>query len=89
MIKQSLYSTLDPNIGGMDYRTIALHLTAGGMTMGHSTVRNIILRLMEKFAIAVMATYDFQGNPREVAKNPEFQHAVADLLQEALIRENN
>lgn len=84
-VRSSDYSTLEPDLGGFDYRTIALQLTADGNACGHSTVRNIVLRVMEKLAYAIMGQYGIRGSPSEVARNPGFQRSMALLVQEAYV----
>lgn len=86
---KSQYATLEPDLGGSDYRMIASVLTKGGDIMGHSTVRNILLRLLERFAAALMAHYGVIGDPAHVAKDPEFQRGLASLIQEIAGGENN
>ncbi len=76
------YVTLDSDTGGLDYRAIADIMTIEGKTMGHSTVRNIIMKLMEKFAASLMATNGVVADPAEVAKGPMFQKMIASYLQE-------
>ncbi len=77
------YATLDSNSGGMDYRTIAETLSKQGYNLGHSTVRNILLRMLERFAMVIMASYGADGDPAEVARDPNFQNGLAALIQEA------
>lgn len=84
----SRYATLDSSMGGLDYRAIALHMSRNGHVLGHSTVRNVILRVMERFATAVMGFYGVYGDPAEVARDPSFQRAMADLVQEAVRNRN-
>lgn len=79
------YVTLENDAGGVDYRAIAVQMGHEGYHMGHSTVRNIILRAMEKFAVAIMAVYDAEGDPSEVARNPDFQRGIASLVEEAIL----
>lgn len=76
------YNTLDIDEGGLDYRAIADIMTIDGKPMGHSTVRNIIVKVMEKFACALMARYGVVGDPEDVAKNPSFQRLIAQHIQE-------
>lgn len=78
------YATLESDSGGMDFRTIALNLSREGFRLGHSTVRNVLLRVLEKFAAVIMVTYDVKGDPAKVARNADFQRGLSDLLQEAV-----
>ena len=84
--KRPTYATLDPQLEGMDFRAIAERLTKEGHVLGHSTVRNILLRLLERFAIVFMATYGIRGDPAAVARDPLFQRGLADLIHEAIER---
>jgi len=68
----------------MDYRMIALHMTAAGTIIGHSTVRNSILRTMEKFAIKLMNYYNVEGDASKLAQDPNFQKSIAELLQDTM-----
>lgn len=76
------YVTLDLSDDCLDYRTIADIMTCDGKSMGHSTVRNIIMRAMEKFAASLMAVYGVTGDPAEVACSPRFQKLIAIHMQE-------
>ena len=68
---------------GVNYREIADTMTELGFEMNHSSARNYVLRVMRKFAKAFtkdmkMDLDDVRIN--EIAKDPNFQHGVADLL---------
>lgn len=69
---------------GVNYREIADTMTELGFEMNHSSARNYVLRVMRKFAKAF--TDDMRGiridekRIDEIAKDPGFQHGVADLL---------
>jgi len=75
---------------GVNYREIADTMTELGFSMNHSSARNYVLRVMRKFAKAFTADMKkFESLETEVfddqridelAKNPTFQHGVADLL---------
>lgn len=67
---------------GMDYRMIADIMTLNDKPCGHSTVRNVVLRVMEKFAIALMGTYGLTGDPAELAASQSFQNLVVSYLHE-------
>lgn len=85
MVKKEVrvgYVTLEPDTGGLDYRAIADIMTVEGKTMGHSTVRNIIMKTMEKFAASLMAANGIVDDPAEVAKGPLFQKMIASYIQE-------
>lgn len=76
------YVTLDADTGGLDYRTIADIMTVEGKLMGHSTVRNIIMKTMEKFAAALIAANGIVADPACLARGPQFQKLIASYLQE-------
>lgn len=78
------YSTLPPDMEGLDYRTIANVMTSQGDMVGHSTVRNITLRIMERFACAIMAQYGAWGDPAMMARDANFQLCIAHLAQQAI-----
>lgn len=68
---------------GVNYREIADTMTELGFNMNHSSARNYVLRVMRKFAAAFAEEWDLELTETkidEVAKNPSFQHGVADLL---------
>lgn len=87
--KRNLYATLDNSMGGMDFRAISRMLAKEGDVLGHSTVRNILLRIFEKFAITLMATYGIKGNPSDVARDPRFQRGLADLIHDIVEDKKN
>ena len=68
---------------GVNYREIAETLTLMGYSMNHSSARNYVLRVMRKFAEAYMKEMMMDFDEKkidEIAKNPNFQHGIADLL---------
>lgn len=76
------YATLDHDLGGLDFRAISNKLVEFGHEMGHSTVRNVLLRIYEKFAENYMISQGIKGDPSEVARDPEFQRSLAVLLHD-------
>lgn len=77
------YATV-PTDEGVNYREIALTMTELGYPMNHSSVRNYILRVMQKFADALILEYGLdlpEDKIDEIAKSPGFQRGIADLLQ--------
>jgi len=76
------YASVDPEIGGDDYRMIALRLTCMGQSMGHSKVRGVVLGALERFATVMMARLDAVGNPALVARDPRFQSALGCIIQD-------
>lgn len=68
---------------GVNYREIADTMSELGFNMNHSSARNYVLRVMRKFAKAFADDWDIAVDDTridEIAKNPNFQHGIADLL---------
>ena len=68
---------------GVNYREIADTITELGYGMNHSSARNYVLRVMRKFAARFLEEWKIPATEQkidEIAKNPSFQHGVADLL---------
>jgi len=68
---------------GVNYREIADTMTELGFEMNHSSARNYVLRVMRKFAKAFTEDMSIDLDEKridEIAKDPGFQHGVADLL---------
>lgn len=77
------YATIKQFSGGMDYRSIAERMTAGGDKMNHATARNVFLSAMQKIARPVHGIYDQQSSPSalmQTVKDPRFQSGVAEIL---------
>jgi hypothetical protein len=69
---------------GVNYREIADTMKELGFEMNHSSARNYVLRIMRKFVAAYAEKYDVEVDEskiNEIAKSPQFQHGVAELLQ--------
>lgn len=68
---------------GVNYREIADTMTELGFEMNHSSARNYVIRVMRKFVAAftkdIQPTLD-ERKIDEIAKDPNFQNGVADLL---------
>jgi hypothetical protein len=70
---------------GVNYRDIAETMTELGYPMNHSSARNYVLRIMRKFVIQVAIGYNVdldEEQINEVAKSPQFQRGVADMLHD-------
>jgi len=79
------YATIDPAWGGMNFRGIAEQMTSEGDKMNHSTARNVFLRAMTSIAahVAKNIASDLDNiDIDSIAKNPEFQASVAEILRE-------
>lgn len=75
------YATVDD---GVNYRDIADTMTEIGYKMNHSSARNYVLRVMRKFAEAIVDQYDLDipDDRLDVAiRSPMFQSGIAELLQ--------
>ncbi|NBO99901.1 MAG: hypothetical protein EBU90_07200 [Proteobacteria bacterium] len=79
---ESGYATVDD---GVNYRDIADTMTEIGYTMNHSSARNYVLRVMKKFAEAIVDQYGIKMSEEgldRVAKSPMFQSGIAEVLQD-------
>ena len=68
---------------GVNYREIADTMTELGFPMNHSSARNYVLRVLRKFVAELADQYDIdlnEGKIDEIAKSPNFQQGIADLL---------
>ena len=77
---------------GVNYREIADVMTSIGFKMNHSSARNYVLRVMKKFAKAIVSQWNLNHNItdeklEEIIKSPQFQQGICDILQS--IEENN
>jgi len=70
---------------GVNYREIADTMTELGFPMNHSSARNYVLRVMRKFVHALVRSWKLEELDESVidaiTKDPDFQHAIAELLQ--------
>ena len=67
---------------GMGFREIAEQLVEEGATskkMRHTSIRNYFLRGMEKLAVPIADQSD--RTVREIARDPRFQTALAEILR--------
>jgi len=79
---ESGYATVDD---GVNYRDIADTMTEIGYRMNHSSARNYVLRVMRKFAEAVVDQYGIEvpsSSLDSIARSPMFQSGIAELLQD-------
>jgi len=77
------YSTVSEE-EGVNYREIASTMTDIGYKMNHSSARNYVLRIMRKFAKAVIEEWGLdvsEGRIDLVIKMPQFQQAICEILQ--------
>lgn len=72
---------------GLGLYDIADIMTKGGDKMNHSTVRNIINRSFVKIAKNMTNNYNLNYSDEQIfniAKSPQFQESVIELLQRRL-----
>jgi len=70
--------------GGFNYRDVASIMNELGFQMGHSSVRNYVVRIMTKFVNEFSKFYDVKlthDEKHKLAMNPAFQVAISNLLQ--------
>jgi len=68
---------------GVNYREIADIMCELGFQMNHSSARNYVLRVMRKFVVAFSEQWDLnvpESRINDIAKSPDFQQGVADVL---------
>lgn len=74
---------------GINYREIAETMSDLGFQMNHSSARNYVLRVMRKFVVAFSEQWQLklpESQIDEIAKSPDFQQGVADVLQKIEIK---
>jgi hypothetical protein len=68
---------------GVNYREIADIMSELGFTMNHSSARNYVLRVMQKFADAFNKEWKLNLTSEKlkvVSGTPGFQSAISDIL---------
>jgi hypothetical protein len=81
--KSSYYATVTDD-EGVNYREIADMMTEIGFKMNHSSARNYVLRVMRKFADAIVDGWGLdvpEQNLEKIVKSPQFQQAICSILQ--------
>jgi len=81
--RQSVYATVTAE-EGVNYREIADMMTEIGFKMNHSSARNYVLRVMRKFAEAIVDSWqlDLPAHKLEkIVKSSQFQQAICSMLQ--------
>jgi predicted nucleotidyltransferase len=81
--KSSIYATVTFD-EGVNYREIADVMTEIGFKMNHSSARNYVLRVMRKFADAIVNEWGLElpeDKMEKIVKSPQFQQAICDILQ--------
>lgn len=68
---------------GVNYREIADIMSEVGFIMNHSSARNYVLRVMQKFIEAFNKEWGLnlpQEKMRTIASSPQFQNVIAEVL---------
>lgn len=76
------YATLD-DLDGVNYREIAELMTIIGHPMNHSSARNYVIRIMNKFANEICKKWGLDVSPQrleQIARDPRFQATIADIM---------
>lgn len=79
----AVYATVTTD-EGVNYREIADMMTEIGFKMNHTSARNYVLRVMRKFADAIVGEWNIDvpiDRLVSVARSPQFQQAICDILQ--------
>lgn len=82
--QKAKYATVE-GVEGVNYREIADMMTEIGFKMNHSSARNYVLRVMRKFADAIISEWDLDVPSEKmdgIIKSVHFQQAVSDILQQ-------
>lgn len=82
--KLSAYATVNAD-EGINYREIADMMSEIGFKMNHSSARNYVLRVMRKFAEAIVDNWGIEIDENSldsIIKSPLFQRAICDMLQD-------
>lgn len=69
---------------GVNYREIAEIMSCLGYQMNHSSARNYVIRVMNKFAEKLCEVWNVStddANVSRIAKDPRFQSAIAEMMQ--------
>lgn len=81
--KKHAYATVNDS-EGVNYREIAETMSSIGFKMNHSSARNYVLRVMEKFATAIVDQWGIEISNEKmqfIVKSPQFQQGICDILQ--------
>ncbi len=76
------YATLIDD-DGVNYREIAEIMTYMGYQMNHSSARNYVIRIMQKFAAELCDSWDVDADEKEIeriARDPRFQSTIAEIM---------
>ena len=77
------YITLE---SGLDFRTIAKVMTAGGLRMNHATARNQLMSALQKFFINIFKQTNIKPDKarlQEMMNSQDIHNALTDVLFKA------
>lgn len=78
------YATVSDDDSSANYRTISKAMTENGYKMNHASARNYILKIMKQFAKSIALQEGIKLSDdrlMSIARNPDFQSAIGDLVQ--------
>jgi HD superfamily phosphohydrolase YqeK len=87
---KKMYATVFED-DGADYRMISQAMTDVGWKMNHTSARNHVLRVMNKFARAYAEKFGIEPTEAklsEIARDARFQSAISDMLQTVFYADN-
>lgn len=90
-VEKKTYATVFEDEGG-DYRMISQAMSEVGWKMNHTSARNHVLRVMNKFALAFARKFDIEPTEQklaEIARDARFQSAISDMLQTVFYSDNS
>lgn len=78
------YATVSDDDTSANYRTISKIMSENGYKMNHASARNYILKIMKQFAKSIALREGIKLSDDKlliIARNPNFQSAIGDLVQ--------
>jgi len=81
------YATVSEDDECTSYREISQIMTKDGYRMNHASARNHLLRIMKQFARTIATSEGVklsQDKLMLIAKDPKFQSAISELVQNEL-----
>lgn len=81
--RHSIYATVTAE-EGVNYREIADMMSEIGFKMNHSSARNYVLRVMRKFAYAIVDSWQIELSDQRIekaVKSSQFQQVICSILQ--------
>jgi len=85
------YATVSDDDESANYRTISKVMTENGYKMNHASARNYILKIMKQFAKNIALNEGVKLTDEKlsiIARNPNFQSAIGDLVQNEIYNIN-